>query len=661
MAMVDADWTFDRDTGNLRYVGGDHGDSNPSYATVIECHRWLQALADDAYATGDDELDITYLNPSSRSYDNLIYFLGAVNIDDASSEHLYDGTIIQDDGDTRYDGIVNFGNADVQIQLIQNGAVISDDWWNYGGGGLNADAAQGISHRFLLKTRANGADIDGRRVIGTNRRFGYTYGEFFINGTSFGNNVLVLADTNDINNNTAEGTVSGWTTITNTEGLRNIDVNSDSVNEQYASEWNRDSYTINQFTERMKWLTRDGSSSTINGLNGEVYRGITHSFEYDNETGGAPSTNDEYAWGTALAYSGESGGPFTIGEAIWENSSTTPEWVARILAIDDDGETGTLIVDVKTGTIADTDPFIGQTSGATATANGTPTAVTGGGTFRFFAIDDQGTTGYLYGQVIKGTAPGDDVRMYDDTNVAKYLDVNDTSAFPVTARTIATPFFGLSTGTALIGSYGFGVEKVDLSNTDSVTALDGQAYSPPTYTTNTVGGLTANEDYVFVAPWDGVSYDVEGKAEVTKDQLSLSVALTTDDITQVEVTESIPTDTPSTGHIRVTDNDGFERRLYYDSWENSSVNYFSIGSSQSDGQEDFNSVNANVGNDVYITYIDELITSGSTLNFQVTYSTDRDLVVKVRDGGGTPIKEFISEWSITSSNQTLNAQRISDT
>jgi hypothetical protein len=657
--MVDADWTFTRSTGALRYVGGDHSDSNPSYATVIECHRWLQDLADDAVAQGDDELDITNINPSSRSYDNLIYFLGNVNIDATAAEHLYDGTIIQNDGDERFDGIVNFGNLDVQIQIHQNGAVLSDDWWNYAGGGLNPDSAQGISHRFLIQTRSNGVDIDGRRVLGICRRFGYTYKEFLINGTSFGNNVLALDDGNDINNNTAEGTVSGWTTITNTEGLRNIDVNADGSTEQYYSEWNRDSYTINQFTERMKWLTRDGTSSTINGLNGELFRGITHSFAYDNETGGAPSTNDEYAWGTAIAYSGESGGPFTVGEAIWENSSSIPEWKGRILAVDDDGATGTLIVDVRTGTVSDSDPFVGQTSGASATANGTPSAVTGGGVFRFFAVDDQGTDGYLYGQLMKGTAPSNNTRMYDDADVGKYLDVNDTSAFPIEAQAVETPFFGLSTGSAIIGAYGFGLEVADLSNNDSVTALDGNPYSPPTYTTNTVGGLVANEDYVFVAPWDGASYDLEGKAEVTKDQLSLNVALTTDNITQVEVTETIPTDTPSTGTIRVTDNNGFERRLEYSGWENSSINYFTI--TTTDGNEDFGSVNASIGNDVYVTYIDQLITAGSTLNFQVTYSTNRDLVVKVRDGGSTPIKEFISEWSITSSNQTLNAQRISDT
>jgi hypothetical protein len=661
--MQDSHWSFDRDTGNLRYIGGDHADSAPSYATVIECHRWLQDLADDAYATGDDELDITYINPSSRSFDNLIYFLGDVNIDDASAEHLYDGTIIQKDGTERYDGIVNFGNSNVQIQIIQNGAVLSDDWWNYDGGGLNADAAQGISHRFLIKTRDNDVDIDGRRILGTCRRFGYSYSEFLINGTALGNNVLALSDADDINNDTDAGTVSGWTGITNTEGLRAIDVNQDGTTEQYYSEWNTNQPTrsINDFYERMKWLTRDGSASTINGLNGELFRGITHSFEYDGETGGAPSTNDEYAWGTAIAYSGESGGPFSVGEAVWQIDSTVPGWTGRILAIDDDGDTGTLIVDVRTGTVTDTDTFEGQTSSATATVNGTPTAVTGGGTFRFFAVDDQGTTGYLYGAVIKGTAPSNNTRMYDDADVGKYLDVNDTSAFPITARAISTPFCGISTGTAIIGAYGFGVEAADLSNTDSVTALDGDPYAPPVLTTNTVGGLATNQDYVLVAPWDGSSLDAEDNPAIDKDQLSLSVALTTDDITQVEVTESIPADTPTTGHIRVTDNNGFERRLYYDSWENSSINYFSIGSSQSDGQEDFNSVNANVGNDVYITYLDELITSGTTLSYQGTYSTDRDLVVIVRDGGGTPIKEFISAWTFKSTNQTINAQRISDT
>ena len=62
--------------------------------------------------------------------DNIITLINGYNITDAEAEHLYDGSIIYSDGDEIYDGIVNFGNSDVQVQVIQNGAVLSDDWWN---------------------------------------------------------------------------------------------------------------------------------------------------------------------------------------------------------------------------------------------------------------------------------------------------------------------------------------------------------------------------------------------------------------------------------------------------------------------------------------------------------------------------------------------------
>ncbi len=254
MTIVATDWTIARANGNIRYIGDDHNGASPSYATVIQLHRWIQNLADDASSSGDDELDITDENPSGRSTDNIITLLGAYNIDDGSAEHLYDGSIIQGTGATEviYDGIVNYGNSDVQLQLIQNGAVISDDWWNYNGAGLNADATNGISHRFMVKVRDTGTDIDLRKLIGTCRRYGHTYSEFSINGTSRGNNVLALSDAADLNNTTASGTVATWTEITNTEGYRAIDVNNDTVSEFYYSEWDKDVYSINQSTKEMK-------------------------------------------------------------------------------------------------------------------------------------------------------------------------------------------------------------------------------------------------------------------------------------------------------------------------------------------------------------------------------------------------------------------------
>lgn len=586
MAIVTTDWTVSRSTGDIRYIGNDHGGASPSYATVIQFHRWLQDLADDASSSGDDELDITDENPSARSTDNIIKLLGNYNIDNASIEHLYDGTIVQGSGGTEkvWDGIVNFGNSDVQIQIIQNGAVIADDWWNYNGGGLNPDPAQGISHRFMLLVRDSGADIDGRRVLGTCRRFGYTYSEFPINGTSRGNNVLALSDSSDLNNSTAEATVATWTTITNvTEGFASIDVDNDGSTEDYYSEWNKDSYTINQFYERMKWLTREGSASTFYGLNGELFRGITHETDVDTPTG-----------------------TFNAFEAI--------SWAT--------------------------------------------------GTGQMLAIDSTTAGTKLWMQLLTGTPPVDGQVITGGTSSAT-VTVNVT----VTERTISVPFVGASTGSALIGSYGLGLEATDLTAADKVFDLTNTQKTPPNYVTFTVGGLdissVGEEDVVLVGPWDAVSVDAEGNPAINTNQMAINTSLTTDNITSVVIghangdVATIPTDTPSTGTIRVVDDSGFSRQLHYSSWTGST---FTIDTTN--GQEDFAAVNATAGNDCWISYIDT-VADASSEAFTSVFNTSRDLVVRVRNGhtedSYTPIKEFITSAVLGSNGGSVTAIRTSDT
>jgi hypothetical protein len=132
MAINAAHWQIERDTKVISYIGDDHTGASPSYATVIEFHRWLQGLADDAVAVGNDELDITNVDPSRRSTDNIITLINGYTIGATEAEHLYDGSIIQGTaGSDIWDGIVNFGNSDVQIQIIQDGQVLADDWWNH--------------------------------------------------------------------------------------------------------------------------------------------------------------------------------------------------------------------------------------------------------------------------------------------------------------------------------------------------------------------------------------------------------------------------------------------------------------------------------------------------------------------------------------------------
>jgi hypothetical protein len=377
-------------------------------------------------------------------------------------------------------------------------------------------------------------------------------------------------------------------------------------------------------------------------MNGELFRGVTHLFAYDNENGTAPVTNATLAWGTAVVYNNETVGNFSVGEAIHEDTAT-PAWKGRVLAVDDDGTTGTLIVDVKSGTVLTGESFTGQTSGAKADVNGTPTAVSGGGVMTLLAVDDDGTAGNLYVQLIKGTSPSNDTRLYLSTDATAFLDVDGS----VTQRSISPAFIGQSTGSAILGAFGLGIEFADLTNSDLLTDLSNTTRTPPNNVTFTVGGLVSGEDTVQVTNFDAVT-------NIDYDQLELDTTLDTDGITSVVVTAAIPTDTPSSGYIRVADDDGFFRRLHYSSFSGST---FTVDST--DGQEDFLGVNATAGNNVYITYID-IVATGTTASFTVVYDADRTLFVRVRDGGGTPIKTFETTASLTSSGGSSTAIRTSD-
>lgn len=546
---------------DIRYIGAAHGLTGAGYYTVIEFHRWLQLLADDAISAGDDFLDITLMTPSDRSTDNIITLLNGYNIDQATSEHLYGGSIIQDSGDDIWDGILVYANPGMDMQIVQNGAIIANDFWNsvpFGTGlkGLNPDAANGISHRFMLQTRASGSDIDGRRLITQTRVHGMTYSEFKINGTSRGNNVSALTYAADLNNTTASGTVATWTEITNeTEGYVLLDVDNNTVDEAYYSEWNRGSYTINQFYERMKYITSQGTAATLYGLNGELFRGITHEITVDNPSG----TFDPFE---AVSWTGGTGQMLAI------NSVTAP-----------------------------TKMWIQLLTGVAPTNN----------------------------QTITGAS-------------AATCDVDTT----VTERTLSFPFCGVSTGSALIGSYGLGLEVSDLSATDKVFDLTNTQRQAPNYVTYTVGNTVAG-DYVLVAPEDGGSIDVA--------QLTLNGALDGAAETAVIVNEDIPLDTPASGTIRILRASGFRTRHAYTSWASKT---FTIA------ETDFSSDNAEDDAEVFISYIDG-VASGTSMTFNTIYNAPRSLYVRVRNGGGTPkIKTYETVSSLGSAGGSASTSRISD-
>lgn len=674
-AINDLDWEVTRSTGAIRYTGYDHdgnalgntnttgGARSPAYHTVIELHRWLQDKADDASSTGDDELDITDSNPSERSTDNIIRLLGSYNIDDQSAEFLYDGSIIQGSGGTEvfYDGFVNFGNPEVEIGAIQNGAVIADDFWNQGGHhgtatggststivqtgagwttdqwvgyvvripakgtqglitsntsdtltmtdllyggttnsaanldvfyiakGLNADAAAGISHRAMLKTRTSGADIDGRRVIGFSRTFNKTYSEFTINGTSRGNNVFAISDSDDLNNDTAPNSlynaatssyVAPFTNVSVTEGYSGLDVNNDGSNEFFYTTWDRGAgtkVTINQLYEYTKYQSRYKSELTnpIHGIDGDLFRGVTHQIDGTGTGSELFVQNETLSWGSGAT----AGTGILLAADSLTDGSTTKIWIQLLTGIAPNA--GSIVVSGAAGSI--------------------------------------------------------------------------TTSAAATARTLNYPFIGQSTGSALIGAYGVGVDTTDLTNADLLRALDNVTYQPPNNVTFTVGGLVDEEDYVLVAPSTGAGSTTIDVAQMAIATTALSSATTT----SIEV-NSIPADTPSSGTIRVQNDSGFYIRVPYSSYTGST---FTVTSTDFSGAGN----GAAISNNVYVSYIDELVdtaaaagTADVSTSFTTVYNSDRPLVVKVRDGGASPIKEFITAATLTDAGGSVTAIRTSD-
>lgn len=568
MAIVSGDWSVDNATGNIRYIGDDHVGVSPSYATVIELHRWLQDLADDASFTGDDELDISVETPSDRSTDNIVTLINGFNIDDAASEHLYDGSIIQAGGDTIYDGLVVIGNS-ANVQIIQNGAVLTDDWWNNdpasAGFGLNSDSNAGISHRFMLKVRDAAADIDGRRIVGTLRNYGKTYTEFPINtGTSRGNNVLALSEADDLNNQTASGTVATWDQFANdNQGYFSQDVSNDGTDENYYSNWDIGggttpaSPTINDLYEYAKYITREGSASTLYGLNGELFRGITHEITVDTPTG-----------------------TFSAFEAV--------SW--------------------------------------------------SGGTGQMLAIDSTTAATKMWIQLLTGVAPTDGQTITGGTSSAT-VAVNVT----VTERSISTPFIGASTGSAIIGAYGINVDSADLTASDTLFDLTNTAINPPNNVTFTVSGLVSGEDRVLVGPEDG-------SGGLDLDQMALNATYSGAAVTSIQMTAAIPVDTPASGTIRVQRDSGVYSLISYTSYTSDT---FTIAST------DFSTDNATTGNFAFVSYIDKLAGATSE-SFTTVFNASRTLFVRVRDGGGTPIKTFETTGTLGSSGGSSTAIRTAD-
>lgn len=632
MAFVASDWSITRNGAALdvRYIGADHTGA-ASYTTTIELHRALQDFADQEQDTGDDELSIIDQTPSDRGgVDTNITLLNGCNIDDGAAQHIYDGSITQDGGDTIYDGIQVFGNSTI-IQVIQNGSRIDDDFWNYANHrAATSDAASSTTHRFMIKVRANGVDIDGRRLLGTQRELGTAYTEFFIGGgTNRGNNVLALTANPDNNNQTAAGTIATWDSITNlTEGYNLINIGG--VNYAFYSEWDIGTQTKNDFFERAKWIqtrvgdigggadTRD-ADQIIYGLDGDIFRGVTHSIAIDTPTG-TFTEPERVTWGTGVDITA---GSFVIGNTYRIVTAGTTDYTL----------------------IGSADSAVGTIFTATGVGVGTGTAETITGWGQLLAIDSVTAGTEMWIQLLAGVQPANNQSIEGVSSGATAL-VNVT----VDSETVNLPFIGSSTGAAILGAFGSGIESGDLGQNDRPIDLTGTTRTPPNNVTYSVNNTVAG-DYVISASNSGGNFDFT--------QLSVTNAESGASVTSIQFDESIPSDVPRpSGTIRVQQSNGSYRRIEYTGITTTSITDDTINFTALDfsgtGQD------LTIGANAFVTYIDRVAT-GDPETVTYVYNADRTLFTRVRNATpGSEIKTFETTALVGSGGGSSTVGRIDD-
>ncbi len=220
------------------------------------------------------------------------------------------------------------------LDVYQNDSQITP-WWSAG------------QIDVLVKVREAGTEIDSGNVTVLARKYSTLYDHYVVDAST-GRNPVPLAAFTDTNNQVIEATVGAYAGITFDFGAASKDLGNGNGAQPYDCVVECNSLTIQEVYEYLKYVTRTGSGTTLNGVNGEYYQAVGD---------------------IRLNYTGEASGPLVEGNAITSSAGGT----GYIVSLIDGGATGTLVIRNVHGTFADTNTL--TSSGTTATISGAPVTI----------------------------------------------------------------------------------------------------------------------------------------------------------------------------------------------------------------------------------------------------------------------------------------------
>lgn len=353
---------------------------------VYWIHRSLQKIAYDLATSGDDELNLSYPNPSKSEaigtiitlYNHTTDYSVNYTVTDEVMTYHFGGSVSQNDGDDVWSGLQILGKTDgtVPINIIQDHGLLTSHWGN----GKNQTDSNTLA-RLCIKTVDAGSVIDNYLVHVRLNKWLYSYSTW---GTTLGlgEKVASVSAPDDPQNTTsAIATVRGYDIGTaSSYGYSLIDLDTTGTEPYFCQlSWGTQG-TKKGIYEYFKAVICEDSTDTLFGVDGKLWTGRLFDVTIGSGTG-TWVQSETLSWGTGA----------TAG-------------TGNLVAVDDTagGSTSRLVLHLNTGVFpADTLTITGN-GAATGVVSGTPAQLNSSpnftGTFTGAWIGEVGV-GFTYAQV----------------------------------------------------------------------------------------------------------------------------------------------------------------------------------------------------------------------------------------------------------------------
>jgi hypothetical protein len=259
MALAD-DFTINYTAKTVTHTSG------ATVYTVLAFFQWLAAMfaaqsqMDDLYAFVSD-------TPTVYRWTNNWAFGSAAN----DIKYLKGGSVQSSDGDDAWSNLYSIGaqESGTRLYIIQNDSELSG-WWST----ENIDILIQVksSGVWIQSDNTNGVATDGGLWVYA-REWGDKYDHNFVDLSGLGRNPVGINTAGDLDNSTAQATVSGYNDISITFGAVQKDLNNGDGLQPYDCVVDGGGRTIAQVYERLKYVCRYGETTIqLDGDDGQEYR-----------------------------------------------------------------------------------------------------------------------------------------------------------------------------------------------------------------------------------------------------------------------------------------------------------------------------------------------------------------------------------------------------